>query len=89
MAIQNPAELRKFADVKHIVLGLFGGSEKKLDCWLSQTADILAEAGPGNIDLPPMLQPYAEWMKYPHEVVDKLIELFEKFGIWEADNAIS
>lgn len=82
---QIPPEL--MAQVRGMFLGMFGGIEK-LDCWLTITADELADTHNPElrpIALDPSIIPaqFQSLMHRPHEVVDIILEQLDVLSIFE------
>lgn len=82
---QIPPEL--ITQMRGMFLGMFGGPEK-LDCWLTTTAEELADIHNPElrpIALDPSMIPaqFQDLMHRPHEVVDIILEKFDALSIFE------
>jgi hypothetical protein len=80
-----PPEL--MGQMRGIFLGMFGGPEK-LDCWLTTTAEELADTRNPKLRplaLDPKVIPaqFQSLMHHPHEVVDIILEQFDALLIFE------
>jgi len=72
------------ANMRSLFFSMFGGPDR-LDCWLNDTADELATAGPempAAMVLPLPLQTLA--LK-PREVLDTLLDKLHGLKVWEYD----
>ncbi len=67
---------------ENLITVLFGGREK-LDCWITQAADLLAD--------PKLLKPvvftsvpesFRELVNHPKEALDLMLERLDDLGIW-------
>lgn len=72
--------------MRSMFVSMFGGLDK-LDCWLTLTAEQLADAGnPANrpLSLDPAAVPlqYQALMQQPHGVVDLMLEQIDGLGIF-------
>jgi hypothetical protein len=69
----------------HLIAALFGGPEK-LDCWLTKTADRLADpriAKPTVIPAAVVPASFQALMRHPREVIDGLLEKLHELNTWE------
>lgn len=79
-----PPEMR--AQIAAPFLTMFGGQDK-LDCWLTKTADQLADPGnpairPISLDQARFPAEFQSWMHRPGEVVDHILEQLESLAIF-------
>lgn len=80
-------EIAGVKEARSYFFGMFGGPQK-FDCWLTATADILADVDspqlkPISLDdqvVPPMMQ---QLMHQPHEVIDILMDYLEQINAWD------
>lgn len=68
---------------EHLITALFGGPEK-LDCWLTQAADQLADPEIAKPTALPVAIPesFKELMRRPLEVIDGLLEKLHELNTW-------
>jgi len=70
-------------DSEHMIAALFGGREK-LDCWLTKTADQLADLEKAKPAALPVAIPesFRDLMRRPREVIDGLLEKLHELHTW-------
>ncbi|MDD5640032.1 MAG: hypothetical protein PHX53_00170 [Syntrophales bacterium] len=68
---------------EHLIAALFGGREK-LDCWLTQAADHLADPEIAEPTALPVAIPerFRDLMRRPREVIDGLLEKLHELNTW-------
>jgi len=69
---------------EHLIAALFGGPEK-LDCWLTQAADHLADPEIAEPTALPVAIPerFKDLMRRPREVIDGLLEKLHELNTWK------
>jgi|WetSurMetagenome_2_1015567.scaffolds.fasta_scaffold983239_2 hypothetical protein len=79
---QIPEEV--IEQVRATVFAMYGGPER-LDCWLTQIADMMAtpdKVPPCSISLSMIPPEYQSWINHPYEVVDEIMDRMETFQLW-------